>query len=249
MQTFRAGLNAACETAICFSILYSELNTFTTVSRATVLVFAITSILRVEVSFAPFAGVIVTQSASHDASQEILPSTVTLLVVPSTDAEIDSVLTLNTGLNASCEIAICFSILYSAFETLITASRATVLVFSATSTLTVVAVPFLPLAGVIVTQSASHDASQEILLSTVTFLVVPEAIDLMLSVSNSITGSNFCCLMLKVVVVLCSLPENVIVALRTSIAGVSSTVIESFFSPLLPEFADAFTHDSLDITE
>ena len=244
--TLNTGPNASCEIAICFSTLYSEFETLITASRTAVFVFDTTSTLIVEVPFSPLVGVIVTQSAVHEASHEILPSMVTFFVVPATGAEIVSVLTLNVGPNASCEIAICFSTLYSELNTLITVSRTVVFAFSSTLTI-IFERPFSPFVGVIVTQSAAHEASQDILLSTDTLDVAPIARELTTSVSNSILGINFCCMMLKVAVVLCSLLKNVIVALRGSMTGLLSMLIAIFDSPLLPESIDVCAHDSLDV--
>ena len=73
----------------------------TTASRATVLVFAATVIFSVEFPFSPFVGVMVTQSASHDALQEMLDVTAILFVTPSADAVMLSVSTFKDGPNAS----------------------------------------------------------------------------------------------------------------------------------------------------
>ena len=73
----------------------------TIASRTTVLVFAATLIFSVEFPFSPFVGVRVTQSASHDALQEMLDVTAMLFVIPSTDAVMLSVSMFKDGPNAS----------------------------------------------------------------------------------------------------------------------------------------------------
>ena len=128
--TLNEGPKASWVMVICFSTPYSLFTTLTVAVREDVEEFFSTETLRVDAPFSPFAGVSVTQSDSHVATHEILPSTDTLFVTPSTEAAIDSVPTLNEGPKASWVMVICLVIFLSSLTNSITAVRCSIERFS-----------------------------------------------------------------------------------------------------------------------
>ena len=101
LLTANDGPNAAWPIVISLVRPYSVLETRTLVLRKVVVAFASMVMVRVLVPSEPFAGEMVTQSASQVAAHGILEFTVTFSVSPSVGANNDTLLTSNEGPNAS----------------------------------------------------------------------------------------------------------------------------------------------------